>query len=110
MIGGENMSIYADGKRQQKSVRLTPHQVSKLNHICALFGIGYQRFLCDSIDYFYMEYLDVSSGRISINTAMQTSMIKLMDDYIRLKEIKRIAPIQYHKDIPRTFGTNPAKG
>jgi hypothetical protein len=87
--------------RHQKSVRLTTHQEQKLNHICGLFGIGYQRFFSDTIDYFYMEYLDVASGRVNISTALQISTQKLLDDYIRLKEIKGLTPSAYIRNLKR---------
>jgi len=89
--------IYDNGRRKQKSVRLTPHQLQKLYHICDLFGISYQRFLSDTIDYFYMTYLDVQSGRVSISQALKTSMLELLDDYIKLRQIKGLVPKPYHR-------------
>ena len=75
-------------KRKHKSVRLTPHQEEKLTHIIELFGISEQRFWTDCLDFFYMEMLDVQSGRVNISTAVKTSMLNLIDDYIKLREIK----------------------
>jgi len=90
------MGIYDnEGIRHQKSVRLTTHQEQKLNHLCQVFGIGYQRFFSDCIDFFSMQLYDVISGRISISQALKTSMLELVDDYIKLKEVKGLVPKTY---------------
>jgi len=90
------MSVYDnEGKRHQLGFRLTTHQQDKVNHICGLFHISHQRLFSDMIDYFFMEYLDIQSGRISISHAIKTSMLDLMDDYIKLKEVKGLKPAPY---------------
>lgn len=89
------MSLYDDSKRKQKSVRLTSYQQQKLDHLCGLFGVSTQRFLSDAIDYAYLDYLEIVTGRVSLNQAIQNSMQKLMDDYIRLKKIKGLVPASH---------------
>jgi len=90
------MSIYDnESKRHLVGIRLTNHQQQKLKHICELFGISYQRLLTDMLDGFYVEMLDVQSGRINIRDAIKISMLSLIDDYIRLKEIKGLVPKPY---------------
>ena len=101
------MSIYdnTNDHRKQKSVRLTDFQRQKLNHICGLFGITYQRFFCDAIDYFSMHTYDVQSGRVNISTALKESMLQLLDDYVKLKQSKGLIPTPYYrqKDLFKTI-------
>lgn len=97
------MSIYDEGKRKNTVIRLTKHQSDKLKHVCSLFAISQQRLFTDMLDIFYMEYLDVMSGRVNINTAIKTSMISLLDDYVRLKEIKGLKPPSYRQKNSPSF-------
>jgi len=99
------MSIYdnVEGKKINKTLRLTPHLASKLKHITELFGVTEQSFLRDCIDYFYCEYLSIMSGQVSYRQAVNLSMQKLIEDFIKLKDIKglRTPPYVRKNPIPR---------
>ena len=92
------MSIYDnEGKRINKTIRLTPHLNGKLKRITELFGITEQSFFRDCVDYFFMEYLEVMSGRISYRSAVKDSTRKLFEDFIKLKEVKGLSPVPYSR-------------
>jgi len=93
------MGIYDnEGKRHRTVVSLTPFQQQKLNHICDLFGLTYQRFFTDCVDRFYCEMLEVQSGRINETKAMQDSMLALVDELVKLRTIKGLVPsTPYHR-------------
>ena len=87
------MGLYdSEGKRLRKSVNLTPFQQQKLNHICQLFGLTHQRFFTDSIEFFYCQMIEVQSGRITFHHAMKESMLSLLDEIIKLREMKGLVP------------------
>ena len=91
------MTIYDnDGKRKLLGVRLTLFQLSKLKHICELFGFTQNIMIGLMIDGFYMEYLEIISGRIDSIKATQQSMLKLIDELIKLRELKGLTPPPYH--------------
>ena len=84
------MGIYQNvgAQLKRKSVRLSPFQADKLKHIEELFNRTDQQFFSDAVDYFYMNYLEVQTGRISYSQAMKQGMLEMLDDYIKLAEIK----------------------
>jgi hypothetical protein len=86
-------SIYENGgKRIRVSVNLTPFQRDKLEKVCDLFGVSYQRFLADCVDYYFMEYLEVATGRVDLNHSIQNAMEKLLDDMVKLRTSKGLVP------------------
>jgi len=91
------MGIYDNigTKRKKTAIRLTRFQEAKLQHICELFGVTYQRFFSDCIDYFYMDILEVQAGRISLNKAEKDSTKNLYDEYVDLKKLKGLKPAPY---------------
>ena len=93
------MGLYEnDGKRIAKKVRVTKHQEQKLKHIHELFSITEQRFFTDCIDYFYMEYLEVMSGKINMTTACKTTARKMLDDYTEKNQIAGITSTPYTRE------------
>jgi len=93
-------------KRHLQGIRLTAYQEDKVKNICATFGITRQRLFCDLLDSFYAETIDIMSGRISIGTAIKTSALGLLDDYIKLREVKGLLPHRFPGNR-RTYRTSP---
>jgi len=98
------MSLYETEHRKQKSVRLTLYQQQKLTHICELFGISYQRLFADFVDFFYMDMLEVQSGRVSISHELKRCTLELMDDYLKLKQAKGIIPVPFVPTNRSSYG------
>lgn len=99
MIEVTTMSIYDNvgEKRVKSGVYLTKHQKDKLQHIEELFGITAQRFWSDALDFFYCHYLDITSGRVSLSTSLKQATMELLDDYIKLKDIKGLKRPTYER-------------
>jgi hypothetical protein len=80
------------GQVHRHTVYNNDFQEHKLNNILNLYNKSRVDIWQDFIDVVFANHLEILGGRITYKDTLEMSCRKLIDDYIKLKEVKGLVP------------------